>query len=276
MDNEMIARRLMEYAGVLDADEDNLFRSRAYRRAAETVLGMEEPIADLLARKGRAGLERLPGIGSHLSFTIDSLVRTGELRTVRGAGGHIDPRRLFSTLPGIGPFLARTIHEELGITTLEDLEVAAHDGRLARAGFGPKRLRGISDALAIRLARNRLPEPVRGEPPVTTLLAIDEEYRGHADTCLLPTMAPRRFNPENEPWLPLYQVDRDGWRLRAMFSNTALAHRLGQTRDWVVVHFNDGVNTGQRTIVTETRGDLRGRRVVRGRERECRDHYILQ
>ena len=85
-------------------------------------------------------------------------------------------------------------------------------------------------------------------------------------------MAPRRFNPEHQPWLPLFTTDRNGWRYRALFSNTALAHRLGQTHDWVVVYFNDGMTFGQRTVVTETRGDLRGRRVVRGRERECRDH----
>jgi hypothetical protein len=144
---------------------------------------------------------------------------------------------------------------------------------LTRAGVGPKRLRGISDALAMRLARRRLPEPIRGEPPAALVLAIDEEYRNQAAGHRLPTIAPRRFNPDHEPWLPLYQVDRDGWRLRAMFSNTALGHRLGQTRDWVVITFNDGVNAGQRTVVTETRGDLRGRRVIRGRERECRDYY---
>ena len=88
-------------------------------------------------------------------------------------------------------------------------------------------------------------------------------------------LAPRRFNPENEPWLPLYHTRRNGWRYRALYSNTALAHRLGQTRDWVVIYFDDGFSSGQRTVVTETRGDLRGRRVVRGREWECREHYQI-
>jgi hypothetical protein len=273
MDNRTIAQRLTEYANFLETDEDNIYRARAYRRAADTILGLNEPAADLLTREGRAGLEELPGIGSHLSFTIDSLVRTGELRTVRGAGGHVDPQRLFGSLPGVGPQLARTIHEQLGITTLEELELAAHDGRLARVGVGPKRLRGVIDSLTARLARYRLPEPAHGEPPVAELLTIDREYRERAETSRLPTISPRRFNPDNEPWLPLYHTDRGGWRYRALFSNTALAHRLGQTHDWVVVYFNDGVNFGQRTVVTETRGELRGLRVVRGRERECRDHY---
>ena len=54
----------------------------------------------------------------------------------------------------------------------------------------------------------------------------------------------------------------------------ALAHELGTTRDWVVVYFHaDAGGEGQRTVVTETRGVLAGRRVVRGREDECRAHY---
>jgi hypothetical protein len=108
------------------------------------------------------------------------------------------------------------------------------------------------------------------------MLAVDEEYRAGAEQSRLPTIAPRRFNPDQEPWLPVYQTRKDGWRFRALFSNTALAHRLNQTRDWVVIYFDDGFSSGQRTIVTETRGDLRGRRVVRGREFECREQYRME
>jgi hypothetical protein len=200
-------------------------------------------------------------------------LRSGEFRTLREQDGHIDPERLLSSLPGIGPQLAHLLRERLGITTLEELERAAHEGRLARVGIGPKRLRGLIDALAGRLSRSRLPEPIAGEPPVEELLAVDAEYRRRAEENALPTVAPRRFNPEHEPWLPLLSLDRNGWRYRAMFSNTALAHRLERTHDWIVISFSDGVTSGQRTIVTETRGDLRGRRVVRGRERACRAYY---
>ncbi len=105
------------------------------------------------------------------------------------------------------------------------------------------------------------------------LLAVDADYRRQAAANQLPTLTPRRFNPEHQPWLPLFVTDRNGWRFRALYSNTALAHRLGQTHDWVVIYFDDGVSSGQRTVVTETRGDLRGRRVVRGRENECRAEY---
>jgi hypothetical protein len=49
---------------------------------------------------------------------------------------------------------------------------------------------------------------------------------------------------------------------------------LGRTHDWVVLYFYDGDHReGQRTVVTETRGSLLGKRVVRGREEECRAFY---
>jgi hypothetical protein len=273
MDNAAIARKLNDYATYLEGEESNVYRVRAYRRAATTVLAQEKSLADIVNEKGRAGLEELPGIGASLAYTIEGLVRTGEFRTTRPDAGHVDPERLLTSLPGVGRHLARVLREQFGITTLEELERAAHDGRLTKAGVGPKRLRGLIDALAGRLRRSRLPEPIRGEPSVATLLAVDEEYRQRAERDALPVVTPRRFNPENEPWLPLFVADRDGWRCRALYSNTALAHRLGRTRDWVVIAFHDGFNSGQRTIVTETRGDLRGLRVVRGRERECRVHY---
>ncbi len=273
MDNITIARKLNEYATYLEGEDSNVYRVRAYRRAAETVLAQERPLAEVVHEKGRAGLEELPGIGASLAYTIEGLVRTGEFRTLRPDAGHVDPERLLTSLPGVGPQLARTLRDRFGITTLEEVERAAHDGRLAQAGVGPKRLRGLIDALAGRLRRSRLPEPIQGEPSVAALLAIDEEYRRQSEGDTLPHLTPRRFNAEHEPWLTLYVADRDGWRFRALFSNTALAHRLGKTSDWVVIAFHDGFNSGQRTVVTETRGDLRGLRVVRGRERECRLYY---
>jgi hypothetical protein len=266
----------MDYAEYLEAREANLYRVRAYRNAAETVLSLTRPVADLLAAEGRAGLEELPGIGTHLSYTLQEMVRTGEFRTLNVEGGEIDPVRILSSLPGIGSQLARLIHERLGIRTLEELEQAAHDGRLTQLGIGAKRLRGLREALAGRLGRYRFQAPIRGEPALEDLLAIDQEYRTQAALAKLPTIAPRRFNSHNDPWLPLLQRQRGGWRYRALYSNTALAHRLGQTQDWVVIYFDDGISSGQRTVVTETRGPLAGRRVVRGRERECLPRYGLK
>jgi putative hydrolase len=102
------------------------------------------------------------------------------------------------------------------------------------------------------------------------LLDVDREYREKADR--LPRIAPRRFNPTGERWLPVLHTERGDWHFTALYSNTALAHRLGRTRDWVVVYFHaDHEPEGQRTVVTETRGPFIGRRVVRGGEAEGRE-----
>ncbi len=269
MDNRTIAQRLRDHANYLESQEMNVHRVRAYRRAADTVSSLLRPLSEVVEKEGRAGLESLPGIGSHLSFTLEGLVRDGEFRTLRPADAHADPERLLLSLPGVGPRLARQLHEELHITTLEELEIAAHDGRLSWLGVGPKRLRGIIDSLAGRLGRRRNSEPRGPEPSVADLLAVDGEYRRRATAHQLPTLAPRRFNADHEPWLPIYTTDRGEWFYRALFSNTALAHRMNMTHDWVVIFFDNGTTAGQRTVVTETRGPLRGQRVVRGREPEC-------
>jgi hypothetical protein len=108
-------------------------------------------------------------------------------------------------------------------------------------------------------------------PPVADLLAVDREYRRKAAAGLLRTIAPRRFNPEHESWLPILHTSRGERDFTALFSNTARAHRLGRAHDWVVIYYNEPAG-GQVTVVTEYAGPLRGRRVVRGREGECLRH----
>jgi hypothetical protein len=102
------------------------------------------------------------------------------------------------------------------------------------------------------------------------LLDVDREYRDAAAARRLPRIAPRRFNPTGEKWLPILHAERDHWPFTGLSSNTFRAHALERTRDWVVVYFHaDARPEGQRTIVTESSGSLEGGRVVRGRESEC-------
>jgi DNA polymerase (family X) len=128
------------------------------------------------------------------------------------------------------------------------------------------------------LRRRRVRAPIApapgGGPEIALLLAVDSEYRNQAEAGKLPTIAPRRLNPEGKSWLPVLHAHRGGWHFTTLYSNTAQAHRLGKVRDWVVIYFYDHDHTeGQHTVVTETRGPLAGRRVVRGREPECKAHY---
>jgi DNA polymerase (family 10) len=115
------------------------------------------------------------------------------------------------------------------------------------------------------------------DPPVSELLDVDREYRRGARRGTLPVIAPRKFNPKREAWLPVLHTVRDGRSYTALFSNTERAHRLGRTRDWVVLYYHDGDGRERRcTVVTEFREPLRGKRVVRGRELECAEYYGVE
>src|SRR5262249_47191120 len=231
LDNRLIAVRLDEVAERLEAKNDNLFRVNAYRSAAETVRHLDRPAADILRDEGTDGLEALPGIGPTLARTIEQLARTGELNLLDRLRGEEDPVGMLADLAGVGPELARRIHDQFHIRTLEELELAANDGRLAQVpGVGPKRLRGIRDAPAGGLGRRRRPveRPAAPDaPPVADLLEVDRIYRERAGAGLLRRISPRRFNPDEEAWLPVLRLRRHGRRYAALYSNTPLAHRLG-------------------------------------------------
>jgi hypothetical protein len=114
-------------------------------------------------------------------------------------------------------------------------------------------------------------------PPVPELLDVDREYRLGARRATLQMIAPRKFNPGGKAWLPILHTVRNGRRYTALFSNTERAHRMGRTHDWVVLYYRDGDGTERQcTVVTEFRRPLTGKRVVRGRELECLDHYGVE
>lgn len=271
--NQEIAARLREAAQLLDAQGANPFRSAAYRRAAGTVAALREEVGTLLDRSGIAGLVELPGIGRAIALAINEMCRTGHWVQLDRLRGSADPERLFEVLPGVGPTLARRLHEVLGVETLEALEVAAHDGRLeALPGIGPRRAQMLRASLAdlLRRGRPRAPRASPERPPVAAILDVDREYRDKVRADGLIKIAPRRFNPSGTAWLPVLHTRRGPWEFTALFSNTARAHELGRTRDWVVIYYHtDHISEEQCTVVTERRGPAAGQRVVRGREAEC-------
>jgi putative hydrolase len=126
---------------------------------------------------------------------------------------------------------------------------------------------GVREHLGYRSQPKDLPG---GAPPVALVLEVDQQYRRHVEAGDLPKIAPRRFNPTAEAWLPVLHTSRDDWHFTALFSNTAQAHRYGRTRDWVIVYFYNGDHQeGQYTVVTETAGPMKGKRVIRGLEAAC-------
>jgi len=279
--NEDIAGLLDEAARIFAEQGANRFRVQAYHRAADTLRGLARPVSELFAEQGLAGLEELPGVGDSIARSIRDVLLHGKLAMLDRLRGHHDPIALLCSVPGVGKAFAWKLHDELEIESLEELEAAAHDGRLEQlAGLGVKRLTGIRDSLAHRLGRVRQPsggESAAGTlPSVAELLDVDDEYRRAAAAGTLKKIVPRRFNPTGEAWLPVLHTVRGQRHYTALFSNTPHAHRLQKTRDWVVL-FHDGDQGEQRsTIITSEFGPLQGRRIVRGREAECEEHYRQQ
>ena len=111
------------------------------------------------------------------------------------------------------------------------------------------------------------------ELPVNLVLDIDQEYREKAAAGKLKKISPRQYNPKRIAWLPILDTTHKGYKFTVMFSNTQRAHELGKTDDWVVVYYEKGEGENQCTVVTEQRGSLKGKRVIRGREKECAGYY---
>lgn len=271
--NGWIAERLRQAASLLTAQGANPFRISAYRRASDAIEALDADVRSVAEVGGHTALEAIPGVGPSIAGAVTEMLVTGRWGFLERLKGAADPEVLFCSVPGIGPSLAHRIQATLQLDSLEALEGAAHDGRLRKVpGFGARRIAMVRSALTQLLARIRPPAArIADEPEVRLLLDVDREYREGATSGTLRKIAPKRFNPGGEAWLPILHTVRGPWHFTALYSNTALAHRLGRTGDWVVVYFHRYARPeGRRTIVTETQGPARGLRVVRGREAECK------
>jgi hypothetical protein len=285
LENDQLAHRLDEIADLLDAQSANLFRRQAYRAAAETVRRLTQPVRQILAEEGAAALTRLPGIGTSIARTLKNLIETGRAPLLDQLRASYGPEEKIATVPGIGPKTAASIHAALGIETLGDLQAAAIDGRLAHVpGIGAKRLQAVRESLAGRFRPQRgsrstgtagaqKVSPEHRKRLVADLLSVDDEYRRKAKADELLRIAPRRFNPRREAWLPILETERTGHRYKAMYSNTARAHEMDAVRDWVVIFREADEEPGPWTVVTSKFGLLRGRRIVRGLEHDCAEYY---
>jgi DNA polymerase (family 10) len=146
-----IVRAFREIADLLELGNENPFRVRAYRYAAEELERRSLGIPALLARGEE--LPKIPGVGADLGGKIGEIARTGtcefleELRAQYPAG----ITQLFA-LPGLGPKRVRVLYDELKISTLRDLRRAARAGRLRKlARFGEKSEQKLLDAVDAHL-----------------------------------------------------------------------------------------------------------------------------
>ena len=146
MENIEIARRLEELADLLEIQGANPFRIRAYRNAIRTISGLTRPLAEVAAEEA---LTDLPGIGKDIGGYIGELLDTGRLSILDEVTAEV-PRELatLTRLDGVGPKKARKLWKELDVTTPDELESAAREGRVAALpGFGKKSVEKILRAI---------------------------------------------------------------------------------------------------------------------------------
>ncbi len=136
--NEEVARILFHIASLLELTQDNVYRVRAYRRAALGTLLLPRPLVDYVA----AGIEPpLPGVGARIRGRLRELVNTGRMDVYGALLEELgEPMATLLSLHGVGPRTAVRLVEELRIGSLYDLAEAARRGRISELrGFGPKR-----------------------------------------------------------------------------------------------------------------------------------------
>lgn len=148
MDKHAIALALEEIATLLRLQgESNRFRARAFATAARAIEKLDVDPQDLLENDR---LEKVSGLGPATARTVRELIETGssryleELRTRVPSG-----MRDLLAVPGLGPMKVETLHQQLGINTLDELEAAARAGQVARVrGFGERLQERILEGIA--------------------------------------------------------------------------------------------------------------------------------
>ncbi len=192
MDKDRVAEILIEIGVLLELKGENPFKTRAYANAARTLENLNEPLEILIAEER---LGEIKGIGEALQKKITELVGTGRLLYYEELKASIPPGLLaMLEIPGVGPKKIKALHDKLGITTVEQLEQACKDGKVAELpGFGEKTQINICEGISRRrtyAARHLLIEGLAVAEPLL------DSLRGHPDVIRCSTAGSLRRHKE--------------------------------------------------------------------------------
>src|SRR5256714_7898021 len=192
MDKDQVADTLVRIATLLDLKGENPFKSRAYLNAARALEGMSEPLDKVIAEER---LAEVKGIGESIQKKICELVTTGKLAYYDELKATIPPGLVaMLEIPGVGPKKIKALHDQLGIETVEELERACKDGKVAALkGFGEKTAVNICEGINRRRAyasRHLISEAL---PLAETLL---DALRSHPDVIRCSTAGSLRRHRE--------------------------------------------------------------------------------
>ena len=149
MDNESIARRFFQLAALMEIRDDDPFRLRSYRNAAEAIETWPKPLQKIFENEGMAGLQNIPGVGKAIAGKIVELLNRGtfdawEKITADTPASVLD----LLEIPGIGPKTAATLHQKFKVSSLADLKKFVAGGGLEMVdGIGSKTAERIRESL---------------------------------------------------------------------------------------------------------------------------------
>jgi DNA polymerase (family 10) len=137
MTNKEVAEILRRIADMLEIKGEIVYKALAYRRAADNIEYLGRDIEDVW-REGK--LLEIPGVGKSLAEKLDELLRTGKMSFYEELKEEIPPGVVsLLQVPEVGPKTAKLVWEKLGITSIQELERAAREGKLRTLpGLGVK------------------------------------------------------------------------------------------------------------------------------------------
>ncbi|MFW9802669.1 MAG: helix-hairpin-helix domain-containing protein, partial [Candidatus Thorarchaeota archaeon] len=153
--NRDVALALREISLLLQIEGEDKFKHLSYARAARSVTGLGEDIETI---RGRGELQQIPGVGKAIAQKIEDFIDTGSIKLLNELRERI-PVKVWEleAIPDVGPKTIKLLYQELGITDLESLEKALHEGKLeGLKGMGKKTIANMQEGIAIaRLGKSR-------------------------------------------------------------------------------------------------------------------------
>jgi DNA polymerase (family X) len=145
--NEAVASLLQEYADLLSITGGEAFKARVYEKAARAIAGHPADISTL----DRRGLQDIPSVGGSIAGKIGEYLETGSIQAMERLRAEVPAGvRELTRIPTLGPKKALALHEELGVSSIEELRDAILAGRLAgRRGFGARTAENLLHGIAL-------------------------------------------------------------------------------------------------------------------------------
>ncbi|QLG60555.1 DNA polymerase/3'-5' exonuclease PolX [Halorarum salinum] len=178
MRNAEVAALLEEFADLLEA-RDVSYKPNAYRRAAENVRDHPRAIEDMAA-EGEEAVAEIDQVGDAIASKVVEYFETGEIEELAELRAELPVDMVALTrVEGVGPKTVGTLYEELGVTTLEELEEAAEAGRIREVkGFGPKTEENVLENVAFARQAGERQRLGDARPIADDVLAYLHEIEG--------------------------------------------------------------------------------------------------